>query len=141
MTSLARKFHNMVLGGKVCAAIQMVTNRGAGGSYQPHNLDSKSGHPIINVLCEKHPDSCVPSDDNFDVIPDTPRCLNTMPVYCYKESVAKAAACLLGSAKPCGVESEMLNHWLLHDRTQSEHLCKAVVTKVDCEIDWIWQTI
>ncbi len=57
MTLLARQYHNMVLGGKVHAAVQMVTNRDAGGSYRPHELDSKSGCPIIDVLCEKHLDS------------------------------------------------------------------------------------
>ncbi len=49
-TLLARRYHNMVLGGKVHAAVRMATNRSAGGY-------SKSGHPIIVVLCEKHPDS------------------------------------------------------------------------------------
>jgi hypothetical protein len=137
MTLLARKFHNMVLEGKVCPAVQMVTNRGIGGSYRPHNLDSKSGHPVIDVLCEKHPDSCVPSNDNFDVYPDAPGCLNTMPVYCYKECVAKMAACPLGSAQPCRVESEMLKHWLLCHRTQSERLCGAMLTWVD----WLSNTL
>ena len=49
-TSLARQYDTMVLGGKVRAAIRMVTNRGTGGLYRPHDLDSKSGWPIINVL-------------------------------------------------------------------------------------------
>ncbi len=65
-TSIARKYHNMVLGGKVHAAVRMVTNRGMGGAYQPFNLDSKSGHPAIDVLLEKHPASRVPSEEDFD---------------------------------------------------------------------------
>jgi hypothetical protein len=128
---LARKFHNMVLGGKVHAAVQMVTNRGAGGSYWLHNLDSKPASPLIGVLCEKHPDSCVPLDNNFDIYPDAPGCLDTMPVYCYEECVAKAAACLSGNAEPCEVESEMLKHWLLRHGMQSECLCNAMTTWVD----------
>ena len=40
-TSIARKYHNMVLGGKVHAAVRMVTNRGTGRAYQSFDLDSK----------------------------------------------------------------------------------------------------
>ena len=32
-TSIARKYHTMVLGGKVRAAVRMVTNRGTGGAH------------------------------------------------------------------------------------------------------------
>ena len=42
-TSLARQYNAMVLGGKVHAAVWMVTNRGTRGPYCPNNLDSKSG--------------------------------------------------------------------------------------------------
>jgi hypothetical protein len=31
-TSIVRKYHNMVLGGKVCAAVRLVINRGTGGA-------------------------------------------------------------------------------------------------------------
>jgi hypothetical protein len=65
-TSIARNYHNMVLGGKVRAAVSMVTNRGSGGAYQPFDLDSKSGRPVIEVLREKHPASRVPSEEDFD---------------------------------------------------------------------------
>ncbi len=65
-TSIARKYHNMVLGRKVHAAVRMVTNRGTGGAYRPFDLDSKSGRPVIEVLREKHPASRVPSEEDFD---------------------------------------------------------------------------
>ena len=42
-TSIARKYHNMVLDGKVRAAVRTVTNRGTDGAYRPFDLDSKSG--------------------------------------------------------------------------------------------------
>ncbi len=79
-TSLARKYNNMVLGGKVRAAIRMVTNRGAGRPYRPHNLDSKSGCLVINVLRNMHPDCCVPLDEDFDAYPDAANQLDTLPV-------------------------------------------------------------
>jgi hypothetical protein len=47
-TSLAGRYDAMVLGGKVRAAIRMVTNRGGGGPYHPHDLDSKSGCLVID---------------------------------------------------------------------------------------------
>jgi hypothetical protein len=64
-TSIARNYHNMVLGGRVHAVVSMMTNRGIGGAYQPFDLDSKSGRPVIDVLCEKHSASRVPSDEGL----------------------------------------------------------------------------
>ncbi len=81
-TSFACRYDAMVLGGKVRAAVRMVTNRGGGGPYHPHDLDSKSGCPVINVLREKHPDCHVPSEEDFDAYPDAANLLDTMPVYC-----------------------------------------------------------
>jgi hypothetical protein len=40
-------------------------------------------------------------------------CLESLPVYCFEECVAKATAPLSGSAGPCGVEADMLKNWLL----------------------------
>ncbi|KAL3822014.1 hypothetical protein ACHAXA_003000 [Cyclostephanos tholiformis] len=91
-TSLARRYDAMVLGGKVRAAVRMVTNRGTGGPYRPNDLDSKSRRPVIDVLREKHPESVVPSEWDFDAYPDAADLLDTMPVYCFEECVAKAAA-------------------------------------------------
>jgi len=45
----------MFLGGKVRAAVRMVTNRDVGGAYRPFNTDSKFGRPVIDLLREKHP--------------------------------------------------------------------------------------
>jgi hypothetical protein len=70
-TSLARRYDAMVLGGKVRAAVRMVTNRGTGGPYRPNDLDSKSGRPVIDVLREKHPECVVPLEWDFDAYPDT----------------------------------------------------------------------
>ena len=130
-TSLARRYDAMVLGGKVRAAVRMVTNRGTGGPYRPNDLDSKSGRPVINVLWEKHPESVVPSEWDFDAYPDAADLLDTMPVYCFEECVAKAAARLSGGAGPCGVEAEMLKHWLLRYGAHSELLREAMAKWVD----------
>jgi hypothetical protein len=74
-TSLACRYDAMVLGGKVRAAVRMVTNKGGGGLYHPYNLDSKSGCPVIDVLCEKHPDCCVHQRRTLMPTQTQPTCL------------------------------------------------------------------
>ncbi len=130
-TSLARRYDAMVLGGKIRAAVRMVTNRGTGGPYRPNNLDSKSGCPVIDVLWEKHLDCVVPLEEDFDAYPNAANLLNTMPVYCYEECIAKAATRLSGSAGPCGVDAKMLKHWLLCHGAHSEKLREAMADWVD----------
>jgi hypothetical protein len=73
-------------------------------------LDSKSRRPVIDVLMAKQPDCGVLLNKDFDACPDAANLLNTMPVYCYKECIAKAAACLSGGSGLCGVEAKMLKH-------------------------------
>ncbi|KAL3810422.1 hypothetical protein ACHAXA_005630 [Cyclostephanos tholiformis] len=121
----------MMLGGKVRAAVRMVTNRDGGKPYSPNDLDSKSGRVVIDVLREKHPDCPVPSEKAFDAYPDATDLLDTMSVYCYEECVAKAMARLSGRAGPCGVEAEMLKHWLLRYGAHSEKLREATAEWVD----------
>jgi len=54
-----------------------------------------------------------------------------MPVYCFEECVAKAAARLSGIAGPCGVDVEMLKNWLLRHGDHSGRLRDAMATWVD----------
>jgi hypothetical protein len=130
-TSLARRYNAMVHGGKVHAAVWMVTNRGAGGPHCPHNLDSKSGRPVIDVLWDKHPDCRVPLEEDFNAYPNAVNLLDTMPVYCFEKCIAKAAARLSGSTGPCGVKAKMLKHWLLRHGAHSEKLQEAIATWVN----------
>jgi hypothetical protein len=120
----------MVLGGKVRATVRMVTDRDGGGAYRPYDLDSKSGCPVIEVLWEKHPAARVPSEEDFDVHPGAPDCLDLMPVYCFKECIAKAATRLSSGAGPCDVESIMLKSWLLRYGVQSESLREVMAAWV-----------
>ena len=73
----------------------------------------------------------MPSEEDFDDHPGSPNCLKLMPVYCFKECVAKAASHLSGSAGPCGVEADMLKNWLLWHGAQSERLCEVMATWVN----------
>ena len=45
--SVGRKYHNMVLSGKLRAAVRYATNRGQGRSLKPDDLCSKSGKPVL----------------------------------------------------------------------------------------------
>ena len=131
-TSIVRKYHNMVLGRKVCATVRVMTYRGTGRSYRPFDLDYKSGCPVIDVLHEKHPASRVLSEEeDFDARARAPNCLILMPVYCFEECVTKVAARLSGSAGPCGVEAEMLKNRLLRHEDHSGRLREAMATWVD----------
>ena len=86
---------------------------------------------MIDVLREKHPDTRVPLELDFDNHLGAPDCLESMPVYCYEECVAKAAVHLSGSAGPCSIEADMLKNWLLHHGAQSEHLRDVMAMWVD----------
>jgi hypothetical protein len=49
-TLMARKYYSIVLGGKVHAAVCMVTNRDGGGAYCLYDLDFNIGRPVIDVI-------------------------------------------------------------------------------------------
>ncbi|KAL3809437.1 hypothetical protein ACHAXA_004006 [Cyclostephanos tholiformis] len=83
----------------------------------------------------------MPSERDFDTYPDAADLLDTMPVYCYKECVAKAAACLTGGAGPCGVEAEMLKHWLLRYVTNAcgnTQLCAGLQSGIEANLHAVW---
>jgi hypothetical protein len=45
-----------------------------------------------------------------------------MPISCFEEQVAKAAAWHSGGVGPCGIERLMLQNWLLRNKGSSEWL-------------------
>jgi hypothetical protein len=120
--SAGRRYNSMILSGKLRAAVRMVTDRDPGGLFKPDDKCSKTGRPVIDVLREKHPEARVPSEEDFDVHPGGQERLESPPVYCYEENVAKAATRLSGGAGPCGVEGIMLKTWMLRFGAHSENL-------------------
>ncbi len=117
-----RRYNSMILSGKLRAAVRMVTDRDPGGLFKPNDKCPKTGRPVIDVLREKHPEARVPSEDNFDMHPGGQECLESPPIYCYEENVAKAAAWLSGGAGLCGVEGIMLKTWMLQFGVHSKNL-------------------
>ena len=100
----------------------MVTDRDPEGLFHPDDRCPVTGRQIIDVLQDKHPEVIVPAEGDFDQYPDAADRLESVPIYCYEEQVAKAAARLSGGASPCGVEGTMLRSWLLQHETHSEKL-------------------
>ena len=98
----------MVLSGKVREAVRMVTERDPGGLFGPSDLCFKTGHLVMDVLRDKHPNAVVPPPEGFDTHPDPPDLWDAPSLYCYEEQVAKAVARLSGGAGPCGVDGIML---------------------------------
>jgi hypothetical protein len=75
-----------------------------------YDLYSKSRHPIIDMLQEKHPASRVPSEEDFNNHPNAPNRLDSMPVYCFEECVQNAISRLSSTAGPCSVKADMLKN-------------------------------
>jgi hypothetical protein len=49
-TLTARKYHSMVLGSKVCAAVCMMPNRDGGSAYCLYDLEFNIRRPVIDVI-------------------------------------------------------------------------------------------
>ena len=122
LESTGRRYNSMVLGGKMRAAMRMVTDRDPGGLLAPDDICEKEKCPVIEVLRKKRPEARIPGENSFHEHENTDKCLETMPVFCYEDDVAKRSAKLQGGAGPCGVEGTMLRNWLIRHWLRSEKL-------------------
>ena len=59
--SIARKFHSMVIEGKMRSAVRMLTSRDGGGVLAFDWDDTKTGRKVIDVLRDKHPEMKIPA--------------------------------------------------------------------------------
>ena len=66
LESVGRRFNSMVHSGKLRAAVRAVTDRDPGGLYAPDDICTKTGHQVLDVLREKHPDACISKECAFD---------------------------------------------------------------------------
>ena len=115
-----RRYQGKIHDGKLRAAVRMVTDRNGGKFYLPTDKDSKTGRPVLEVLREKHPETAVPAEDDFDVyVEDAPE---PLPFECYEEDVARKASSLTGGAGPDGTDSQTAKHWLQRFGVYSEAL-------------------
>ena len=61
--SVARRYHSMVVNGKVREAVRMATSRGGGGLLRPDSIDAKSCKPVVDVVRDTHPAMQIPDAD------------------------------------------------------------------------------
>ena len=117
MEAEGRRYNNMVLEGRISEAVNTVVDTDRGRLYQPEDVCSKTGRMVIDILREKHPEVTVPPDEHFDAYDAAEELLESMPVYCYAKTVAKAVAKLQGASGPCGVDRLILKSWCLRYET------------------------
>jgi len=120
---VGRRFNSMVHSGKLRAAVWAMTDRNPGGLYAPDDICTKTGHRVLDVLREKHPDARIPKENAFDHYANSAEVLDeAMPIACYEEQISLQAANLREGAGPCGVDGTMLKEGLLRHEVSSEHL-------------------
>lgn len=85
---------------------------------------------VINILGEKYLEDFVSLETDFDDYLATEtkmvEYLETMPIFCSKDNVAKAARNLSGCAWPCGVDTLILRSWGLQQGFPSGKLRKEL---------------
>ena len=122
--SIARKYHSMVIGGRLRAAVRMLSNRDGGGVMHPEDADTKSGRKVIDVLREKHPEMMIPGldEEGWASFESYDECLNSVPVDCTEETVEEVAGKLSGGAGPGSVDAIAMKNWLLRHGRPSQVL-------------------
>ncbi len=113
LEAMGRRFNLMVHSGKLRSAVRAVTNCNPGGLYAPDDVCTKTGCWVLDVLCKKHPDACIPKEHAFDSYNNSVELLEVMPITCYKEQNSIHAVHLYGWAGPCGVDGTTLKEWLI----------------------------
>eukprot|EP00978_Attheya_sp_CCMP212_P005533 scaffold12431_cov57-Attheya_sp.AAC.8 len=121
-------FANLMLQGKLHQAVRFITERDQAGIMLPNDIDDKSGLPVIDTLCSKHPPERIPEVDDledYDTLPEFVR------VDITDETVEKVVRRLSGAAGPRGMDATSLQHWLLRFGTSSQRLRNAVADLAD----------
>ena len=82
--AIARRYHSMVIDGRLRAAVRWATSRSGGGMLSPTDIDSKTGRPIIDVLRDKHPDCRTPDleKDGWALFEEYPPPRDSTPLDC-----------------------------------------------------------
>ena len=91
--SIARKYHSMVIEGKLRPAVRWVTNRDGGGVLHPDDTDQQSGKTVAEVLESKHPACMIPNlgEEGWASFEKYDERLNSVPVDCDQEIVQRVA--------------------------------------------------
>ena len=132
----ARRFNNLVLDGRLRAAVRGITSRDAGGLLYPNDKCTKNPDKTVRqVLEEKHPalrvpDLAAPDCPCFEPYQTVPKAI---PVSCSGDAVSKIAPHLSGGAGPSGVDAVALRYWL----TRFERASGELRSEMALWQDWL----
>ena len=116
-----RSFSSQLLSGHCRKAVRFLTNRDQGGVLDPSNTCTKSGQPVLDVLKDKHPDTCL--TEAHGAYNDTPA---VIPLDISADHSEKVASKLLGSSGVDGIDGMEPKHWMLWFGTISMALCQVM---------------
>ena len=131
--SIARKFHSMMIEGKVRQAVPWVTNRDDGGVLHPDDVDTKIGKTVVEVLESKHPSCMIPQlgKEGWASFEDYDEQLNSVLVYYDQEIVQNVADKMQGGAGPSTVDAQAMSSWRLKFGKNSHLLREEMASWVE----------
>ena len=91
--------------------MQWITERETGRVLQTGDRCTDTGDRVMEVLRAKHPEVRTPTAAIMDLHPDRPPELT--PVDITEDTVTAVTGRLSGGARPGGIDSVSLQHWLL----------------------------
>ena len=118
---IARRYHSLVIDGRLKATVRFATDCSGGGVLAPADIDAKSGKTVVEVLRSKHPKARRPELEkedwaSFEEYP-TPR--EGVPLDCDQGILQVVAGKLSGSAGPNSVNGIALKCYLLNYKEHS----------------------
>ena len=107
-----RRYHSMVIEGKLRGVVRWATNRSGGGMLSLADIDAKTGKPVIGVLQDKHPDCRTPDleKEGWASFEEYPPPRDGTPLDCDQETVQEVGNKLRGGAGPSGVDGLAMSH-------------------------------
>ena len=132
--SIVRRYHSMVIGGRLRGAVQMLTNCNDGGILHPDETDVKSRRKVIEVLQETHPELVMRPDlekEGWALFERYDKCQTTIPVDCTEEIIGVVAGKLGGGAGPGSVDAIAMKGWLLRHGRASQIMREELATRTE----------
>ena len=125
----ARKYNSAILDGRLRAAVRGLTSGDNGGILGPDDACTKTGHPVRDVLVEKHPSLSTPNllDPNNLAFADYSEAPGIIPIDCPIGDAERVARQLHCSAGCSGVDAEHLKNQLLKHGKASAELREELV--------------
>ena len=131
--SIARRYHLLVIDGRLKAAVWYATNRREGGVLAPGDINAKTGLTVIEVLRNKHPKMRRPEREreswaSFKAY-TVPR--QGVPIDCNQSLVEVVGGGMGGGAGPNSVDRIAFRHYLLSYKVHSLHLREELALWVE----------